>query len=201
MRKSPNNSSTKSFFLAMVYLRPIFASSLLTSLYAGAVGKTSICMRFTEDQFGKSYKQTIGLDFFIKRIVLPGDIHVALQIWDIGGQTIGGKMIGNYIYGSQAVMLCYDISNYQVCSKQFVEIGWFDLTSTYNFDNRVFKIWRIGSDSSNGRLIKKLSPTSPLSGIRVSIISIFSRDSTFLGTAFSSAPRSRSQSSPHRKAR
>ena len=40
-------------------------------------------------------------------------MHVCLQIWDIGGQTIGGKMIGNYIYGAQAVLLCYDISNYQ----------------------------------------------------------------------------------------
>merc|ERR1711934_876779 len=69
--------------------------------------------RFTEDQFGKHYKQTIGLDFFIKRIMLPGEVHVALQIWDIGGQTIGGKMIGNYIYGAHAVLLCYDISNYQ----------------------------------------------------------------------------------------
>ena len=38
---------------------------------------------------------------------------MALQIWDIGGQTIGGKMIGNYIYGAQAVLLCYDITNYQ----------------------------------------------------------------------------------------
>ena len=67
----------------------------------GAVGKTSIAMRFTEDRFAKAYKQTIGLDFFIKRLVLPGEVHVALQIWDIGGQTIGGKMIGNYIYGAQ----------------------------------------------------------------------------------------------------
>ena len=78
----------------------------------GAVGKTSIAMRFTEDHFAKQYKQTIGLDFFIKRLVLPGDVQVALQIWDIGGQTIGGKMIGNYIYGAQAVLLCYDITNY-----------------------------------------------------------------------------------------
>ena len=45
--------------------------------------------------------------------MLPGDVQVALQIWDIGGQTIGGKMIGNYIYGAQAVLLCYDITNYQ----------------------------------------------------------------------------------------
>ena len=104
----------------------------------GAVGKTSIAMRFTEDHFAKQYKQarrailcwrnsdrlrnsptvcppppqTIGLDFFIKRLVLPGDVQVALQIWDIGGQTIGGKMIGNYIYGAQAVLLCYDVTNY-----------------------------------------------------------------------------------------
>ena len=69
----------------------------------GAVGKTSIAMRFTEDHFAKAYKQTIGLDFFIKRLVLPGEVHVALQIWDIGGQTIGGKMIGNYIYGAQVL--------------------------------------------------------------------------------------------------
>ena len=113
----------------------------------GATGKTSIAMRFTEDHFAMQYKQTIGLDFFIKRIVLPGDVrsrahrprheargfllavfaervcmrvsalgtqvHVALQIWDIGGQTIGGKMIGNYIYGAQAILICYDITNYQ----------------------------------------------------------------------------------------
>jgi GTPase SAR1 family protein len=42
-----------------------------------------------------------------------GDIHVALQVWDIGGQSIGSKMIGNYIYGAQVVLLCYDITNYQ----------------------------------------------------------------------------------------
>jgi GTPase SAR1 family protein len=40
-------------------------------------------------------------------------VHVALQIWDIGGQSIGSKMIGNYIYGAQAVLICYDITNYQ----------------------------------------------------------------------------------------
>mmetsp|Transcript_21279 Transcript_21279/g.38839 ORF Transcript_21279/g.38839 Transcript_21279/m.38839 type:complete len:230 (-) Transcript_21279:53-742(-) len=79
----------------------------------GAVGKTSLAMRFCEDHFAKHYKQTIGLDFFIKRVVLPGDVHVCMQIWDIGGQSIGGKMISNYIYGSHAVILCYDITNYQ----------------------------------------------------------------------------------------
>merc|ERR1711871_468127 len=79
----------------------------------GATGKTSIVTRFTEDSFATQYKQTIGVDFFMKRLVMPGGVQVALQVWDIGGQTIGGKMIGNYIYGAQAVLLCYDITNYQ----------------------------------------------------------------------------------------
>ena len=92
----------------------------------GATGKTSIAMRFTEDHFAQQYKQTIGLDFFNKTLVLPGDVHVTLQIWDIGGQTIGGKMIGNYIFGAQAVLLCYDITNYQ--SFQDLE-DWYNLVT------------------------------------------------------------------------
>ena len=40
----------------------------------GAVGKTSLAHRFTDDHFAVTYKQTIGLDFFIKRLVLPGEV-------------------------------------------------------------------------------------------------------------------------------
>ena len=51
----------------------------------GTVGKTSVIMRFCEDYFARSYKQTIGVDFFVKRLEMPGDVTVALQVWDIGG--------------------------------------------------------------------------------------------------------------------
>jgi len=39
--------------------------------------------------------------------------EVVLQMWDIGGQSIGSKMVGNYIGGAHAVLLCYDITNYE----------------------------------------------------------------------------------------
>lgn len=39
---------------------------------------------------------------------------LVLQLWDIGGQTIASKMVTNYIYGAHAVLLAYDITNYQV---------------------------------------------------------------------------------------
>lgn len=77
----------------------------------GASGKTSLCSRFSQEQFGKSYKQTIGLDFFMKRIQLPGNVHATLQIWDIGGQTIGGPMLDKYVYGAHGALIVYDITN------------------------------------------------------------------------------------------
>ena len=39
----------------------------------GAVGKTSIATRFAEDQFNQKYKQTVGVDFFIRRLVVTHD--------------------------------------------------------------------------------------------------------------------------------
>ncbi|XP_019335285.1 ras-related protein Rab-28 isoform X2 [Alligator mississippiensis] len=85
----------------------------LVLLGDGTSGKTSLATRFAQEAFGKQYKQTVGLDFFLKRITLPGNVNVTLQLWDIGGQTIGGKMLDKYIYGAQGILLVYDITNYQ----------------------------------------------------------------------------------------
>lgn len=38
----------------------------------GTAGKTSIITRFSQNHFGRSYVQTVGLDFFMKRITIPG---------------------------------------------------------------------------------------------------------------------------------
>jgi Ras-related protein Rab-28 len=47
----------------------------------GAVGKSSICARFANDQFSQNYKQTIGVDFFIKKMHLPRELPEML--WDL----------------------------------------------------------------------------------------------------------------------
>ena len=69
-------------------------------------------MRFCEDYFAKSYKQTVGCDFYVKRLELPENIFVSLQVWDIGGQSLQGKMIKTYVYEANAVVLAYDITNH-----------------------------------------------------------------------------------------
>ena len=78
----------------------------------GTVGKTSICNRFAHGHFAAHYKQTIGLDFFVRRMQLPDETDVVLQLWDIGGQSLSSKMMKSYIAGAHAVLLCYDITNY-----------------------------------------------------------------------------------------
>ncbi|XP_023678518.1 ras-related protein Rab-28 isoform X2 [Paramormyrops kingsleyae] len=100
----------------------------------GASGKTSLATRFAQEAFGKQYKQTIGLDFFLKRITLPGNLNVTLQVWDIGGQSIGGKMLDKYIYGAQGVLLVYDITNYQ--SFENLE-DWLGMVKKVNEDSDV----------------------------------------------------------------
>lgn len=77
----------------------------------GSSGKTSIINRYAQQSFGKEYRQTVGLDFFSKRLTLPGDIQVMLQIWDIGGQSLGGKMVNNYIENAHCIVFVYDITN------------------------------------------------------------------------------------------
>jgi Ras-related protein Rab-28 len=79
----------------------------------GAVGKTSLATRLASDTFGKQYKQTLGLDFFRREMTLPGDVTAALQVWDIGGQAIGSRMLANYVHGAHAIALAYDVTNYQ----------------------------------------------------------------------------------------
>ena len=77
----------------------------------GAVGKTSIANRFAGDGFSQQYKQTIGVDFFLKRLIIE-DSAVTMQIWDIGGQSLGSKMLKSYISGAHAVLLCYDMTHF-----------------------------------------------------------------------------------------
>ncbi|XP_037753984.1 ras-related protein Rab-28 isoform X4 [Lepidochelys kempii] len=106
----------------------------LVVLGDGTSGKTSLATRFAQEAFGKQYRQTVGLDFFLKRITLPGNLNVTLQVWDIGGQTIGGKMLDKYIYGAQGILLVYDITNYQ--SFENLE-DWYNMVKKANEESEI----------------------------------------------------------------
>lgn len=46
------------------------------------VGKTSILLRYTKDEFATEYHVTVGAEFGSKNINLDGKHRIKLQIWD-----------------------------------------------------------------------------------------------------------------------
>ena len=46
--------------------------------------------------------------------MFPDTTHVTLQVWDIGGQTLGGKMLENYIFGAHVSNKLYIMCKYEV---------------------------------------------------------------------------------------
>ena len=46
------------------------------------VGKSSILLRYTQNQFKKDYNVTIGVEFCSKTVEIDSDTSVKLQIWD-----------------------------------------------------------------------------------------------------------------------
>lgn len=88
----------------------------------GSVGKSSIIQRLVSDGFAKAYKQTVGCDFFERRMDLKGDHSVVLQVWDVGGQSVASGMLPKYLHETNLLMLCYDITDAR--SLQDLEDWW-----------------------------------------------------------------------------
>ena len=77
----------------------------------GAVGKTAMTTRFTQNFFDEDYKRTIGSDFAIKRLEIPDiDTKVTLQIWDLAGQPRFETVRQGFYRGSRGGLLLYDVT-------------------------------------------------------------------------------------------
>ncbi|TFF94407.1 GTP-binding protein [Candidatus Thorarchaeota archaeon] len=77
----------------------------------GAVGKTALTTRFTQDHFDADYKRTIGSDFAVKRLVLPErDSNVTLQVWDLAGQPRFEIVRQSFYRGARGALLVYDVT-------------------------------------------------------------------------------------------
>uniref|UniRef100_A0A0X3NPX2 Ras-related protein Rab-13 n=1 Tax=Schistocephalus solidus TaxID=70667 RepID=A0A0X3NPX2_SCHSO len=73
------------------------------------VGKTSLLIKFAEDQFFSTFIATIGIDFKVRTIYLDGK-KIKLQIWDTAGQERFRTITTAYYRGAMGIMLVYDIT-------------------------------------------------------------------------------------------
>ncbi|KAF5300753.1 hypothetical protein FQA39_LY10998 [Lamprigera yunnana] len=80
------------------------------------VGKSSLLLRFTEDNFDPTQTLTIGVDFKTKRLIINNDL-VKLAIWDTAGQERFRTLTPSYYRDAQGAILVYDVCNYSTLSK------------------------------------------------------------------------------------
>jgi len=68
-----------------------------------AVGKSSLLLRFADDDFNENYMITIGVDFRFKSININQKI-VKMQIWDTAGQERFRTIVNTYYKSIKSTM-------------------------------------------------------------------------------------------------
>jgi Ras-related protein Rab-1A len=76
------------------------------------VGKSSIVIRYADNDFSDVFLATIGVDFRFKSFMLNGE-SVKLQIWDTAGQEKFRTITSSYYRGAHALMIVFDITDMQ----------------------------------------------------------------------------------------
>lgn len=73
-------------------------------------GKTSLLMRFSDNEYSEKTNCTVGLDFKTKVVKVDGT-PIKLQMWDTAGQERFKSMQQNYLRNSHGCIAVYDITD------------------------------------------------------------------------------------------
>ena len=71
------------------------------------VGKSSLLLRFSEDEFDDAQPSTIGVDFKVKTIRVR-DKWLKLTLWDTAGQERFRTLTSSYYRGAHGIILVFD---------------------------------------------------------------------------------------------
>jgi small GTP-binding protein len=78
-----------------------------------STGKTSILLRFTENDFRDDTSSTIGVDFKIMSISLGNEKFAKMQIWDTCGSERFKALTMSFIKSCPVFLLVFDITKYK----------------------------------------------------------------------------------------
>ena len=116
-----------------------------------SVGKSSLTLRGTKDNFKDYYTPTIGFEFLSFNIRIKDQI-VKLQIWDTCGQEVYRSLISSFYRNSSLAIIVYAID----CQESFDNLeSWLDEIKTQTHPD--LKIFLIGNkaDLEDQRVIQK----------------------------------------------
>lgn len=99
-------------------------------------GKSSIILRFTEDDFLETPQETLGVEFKTKHVSVDGEL-VRLKLCDPGGQERFKAVTSSFYRGAHVVIFAYD------CTEEdgFDNIDhWLDEAKRYSNDGIIFML-------------------------------------------------------------
>lgn len=82
----------------------------------GGVGKTTLLHKYVEGTFSAETKMTIGVEFFLKELVVDGR-NIVLQLWDFGGQERFRFLLESYVLGARGALLMFDLTRTMTLEK------------------------------------------------------------------------------------
>jgi len=86
------------------------ASFKLVLLGKAAVGKSSLVVRFTKNEFAEFQESTIGAAFCTQTVSLSDGANVKFEIWDTAGQERYESLAPMYYRGAHAALVVYDVT-------------------------------------------------------------------------------------------
>lgn len=110
---------------------------LLKYLIIGSsgVGKSSLLLRYIDNEFSNQHIVTIGVDFKIKSLIVK-EKKTKINIWDTAGQERFKGITGSYYKGATGVMVVYDITDIE----SFKKVTDWLVEIEKNAPNNVYKI-------------------------------------------------------------
>jgi len=118
-----------------------------------AVGKSSLLLRYADNQFTSNFISTIGVDYKEKELIV-GSNKVKIQIWDTAGQERFRTITSSYYRGAHGMILTFDVTNEQ----SFRSLGkWLQEVERYAEENVVVVL--AGNKLDLGEGASKVSAT------------------------------------------
>ena len=132
----------------------------ITVIGDGAVGKTSLIQKFTNDNFKEEYIKTIGAQFSVFDRKIDGD-KIKLLFWDIAGQDSFNFLRPSFFNNSVAAIIVYSLEKNERGEESFNHIhNWAADIEKYCGDIPVVifgnKVDLVGEEKINTSAIEKI---------------------------------------------
>lgn len=81
----------------------------IISMGNAGVGKSTLIKRFCEGKFVRSYLETVGVDYGVKKIDLDGNV-VRINFWDFSGHEAFAEVRNELYKGTHGAILVFDVN-------------------------------------------------------------------------------------------